>query len=121
MARFRVDLQQTKNVSGSTRQPANEAARVGNARQGVVFLNIFQAPGTAGTIYIDTAADPNLGDGSSSGNYWVQVGSVSTGTTSGTVATPFTITDLGEVIRWRYVAGAASEFSFSLVVFLSDQ
>jgi hypothetical protein len=119
MARTRVDLQPVKNLTGTTRQPGNEAVRVGHNRQGVAFINIFTAPTVAGTIAIDTATDANLGDGTGA-NFWNQVNSISTGTTSGTVV-KLTLSDLGELIRWRYTAGNTTEFAFSVVVFLSDQ
>jgi hypothetical protein len=121
MARFRVDLQPAKNVSGLEAQPGSQAARVGSARNGVCFLHVFQAPGATGLSFlVQTASSPDLGDGSTAGNYWVTLATQAVSMTSGTVYR-FTITNLGEVIRWKLSGSLSSEFSFSLVVFLCDQ
>lgn len=117
MARFRVDLQPVKNITGATTQPGNEAARVGSGRQGVVYVNVFKVTGTL-TINIDSASDANLGDPTGN-SFWVQVGNSTGITTTGT--TKFTITDLGDFIRWRVGTGLTGETSFSIVAYLTDQ
>jgi len=116
MARTRIDLQPARNITGNYVQPGNEAATVGNMRQGVVYLNTFKVQASGAGVVIETATDRNLGDGTGN-NFWVTVATLSP-TAAGVLKA--TITDLGEVIRFR-TTGIASEFSFSLVAFLSDQ
>jgi hypothetical protein len=119
VARFRIDLQAAKNISGDDRQPGNEAARIGGALRGVAFLNVFkiQSSGVV-TFSIETASDLTLGDGTS-GNFWKSAGSIVVPTTGSSVQ-QIQIDNLGEAIRWK-ASGVTSEFAFSCVAYLTDQ
>lgn len=131
MARFRSDLQQAKTIIPASNnvvvQPGNEIAKVGQGRNGVVFLHIFKAP-TTGTpkFFIDTAADPALGDNAPTvdaltGSLWTTAASGQSLSSSSAGVVRFTITDLGDVIRWRVNGTFTGEITFSCVVFLTDQ
>lgn len=133
MARFRIDLQPATTIVPASNnvvvQPGNEVARVGQGRNGVVFLHIFKGTTTPGTpkFFIDTAADASFGDGNPSddalaGSLWApaSTGQVITVGFTGLWA-PFTITNLGDVIRWRLNGSFTGTMTFSCVVFLTDQ
>src|SRR3990172_4160606 len=118
MARTRVDLQPVRNMTGNYIQPANEAARVGANRNGVVFVNVFKVQATPNVVIaIESATDPSLGDATGT-SYWQSVGNIATINAAGVYRS--TITDLADLIRFR-TSSIASELSFSIVVFLNDQ
>src|SRR3990172_5820287 len=103
MGRTRVDLQPVRNLTGNYIQPANEAARVGANRNGVVFVNVFKVQAAPNVVTpIESATDAALGDAPGT-SYWQSVGNIATINAAGVYR--FTITDLADVIRFRTSPG----------------
>jgi len=114
MARSRVVLQPPKELSGSETQKNEDAARVGNNRQGVVFIDVYANTGTL-TITIETCS--NVDTSAGGGNSWVSLGAK---TFTSTGSDKLAITDLGDAIRWDGSISSGSA-TFAIRAFLSDE
>lgn len=115
MVRTRMVLQPPIQITTRTTQKNEDAARVGNNRQGVVFVDVYQISGGTLTITIDTCStlDASAGGGSS----WITVG---TKTFTAVGSNKIAITDLGDAIRYDADTGTQSA-TFSLRAFMSDE
>jgi predicted porin len=119
--RTRVDLEPGVELNAAALQEIRDAARVGNGKTGIVFLNIHRNT-VAPTFDILTASDANNPDLSSS-SFWGSAGSTTVGSgQTGLVRFEIGVsstTRLGELIRWK-VTGLTAPLHFSIVVFLAD-
>lgn len=117
MARFRTDLEQNKSINSIQAQPASDAMKVGSAKAGVAYFVVFTAPGATGaTFSIESATDAGLPDGA-----WKQIGTPASITTTAPNVYTISLSDLGEVLRWRVSGSLSTTVVFSCTVFLTDQ
>lgn len=118
MPRPRIDLQPPVRVAAPQTQEVRFAAKVGGAKSGLAFINVFgNQSGTTVAFRLFTASSPDLHPGL--GNNWLDAGTQVQFTAGVSGTKTMALTTLGEVLRWD-VSGLNNTVDFSIAVFLYD-